>query len=376
VSAPSPRILVVTVVHRPDDARILYRQIRVLREHGFGVTYAAPWADAGVRAPDGLEVRDLPRASGRHRLSALRAAARLLRAESADHDLVLVHDPELLLAVRLAGLDRLPPVVWDVHEDAAAALASRVWLPRPLRRPLAALIRRLEGWAERNVHLILAEDGYRPRFQRDHPVVHNLPWRPSIVASSTAPSSDPTLPAVVHVGRLSRGRGLLEMLELGRRLRGVATVELVGPVDDDVRQELEAAVREEAVRWHGFVPNDVVGDLLIRARVGLSLLHDDPNYLVSLPTKVLEYLVHGLPVVVTPLPALVELISDGGAGILVAFRDVDAAEAAVRRIIDEPDLHARLAQEARALGMARTWESEGARLAQTLTAWARPRKAA
>jgi glycosyltransferase involved in cell wall biosynthesis len=367
VTTPAPRLLVVTVVHRPDDARILHRQIRLLRAEGFVVTYAAPWSATGVAAPDGLEVRDLPRASGRDRLAALRAATRLLRAERTAHDLVLIHDPELLLAVRLAGVTALPPVVWDVHEDTAVALVGRTWLPAVLRRPLGLLVQRLERWAERHVHLVLAEDGYRTRFRREHPVVRNLPWTPT---PDPGASDDDGLPVVLHVGRLSRGRGLIEMLELGRRLRGVARVELVGPVDDELRDALEAAVAEGAVRWHGFVPNDAIGVLLQRASVGLSLLHDEPNYLVSMPTKVLEYLVHGLPVVATPLPEVAALLSDGG-GLLVDYRDVAMADAAVRRILDDADLAARLTLEARMLGESRTWEAEGARLASTLRSWAR-----
>ncbi len=365
----TPRILVMTVVHRPDDARIFYRQIRMLRDRGFTITYAAPWTAVGVAAPNDISVRDLPRSAGRHRLASLRAAARLLRTEAADHDLVLIHDPELLLAVRLVGVGRLPPVVWDVHEDAAAALISREWVPRPLRRPLALLIRRIERWAEHHLYLLLAEEGYRSRFCRDHPVVRNLPWSPDLPPRS-GDEVDDEVPLVLYVGRVSRGRGFFEMLELGRRLRGFASLEMVGPVDPDLRTTLEAAVSAGDVRWHGFVPNDAIGPLLARARVGLCLLHAEPNYLVSMPTKILEFLAHGVPVVATPLPEVVALLSECGGGLLVEYRDVEDAESAVRRILAEPDLHTRLVGEARILGLAHTWEAEGARLSSTLHGWA------
>jgi glycosyltransferase involved in cell wall biosynthesis len=371
VTVRAMRVLVVTVVHRPDDARILHRQIRTLREHGLSVTYAAPWTATGVAAAADLAVRDLPRAVGRSRLRALIAAARLLRTEGPSHDLVLLHDPELLLAVRLVGAHRLVPVVLDVHEDAAAALAGRTWLPGLLRRPLSLLVRRLERWAERHIHLILAEDGYRRRFGGDHPVVRNLPWAPEAVVSSDDRTTTGSLPVVLYVGRLSRGRGLEEMIDLGRRLRAAASIELVGPVDDELRSALEGAVAEGAVKWHGFVPNDRIGPLLQRASVGLSLLRDEPNYVVSMPTKVLEFMVHGLPVVTTPLPEVRALLAAEGGGLLVGYEDVDAAEVAVRRLLVDPDLRRCLAEEARAIGMTRTWEKEGARLAAVLRGWAR-----
>ncbi|MDP9183694.1 MAG: glycosyltransferase, partial [Actinomycetota bacterium] len=167
------RALVLTVVHRPDDARIRHREIAALLAAGVEVTLAAPFTGWGVTPPTevpGLSCLDVPRAHGRHRLEAARAARRLLQTTSAD--VVLVHDPELVpWAVRARR--RFPAVVWDVHEDTAAALSMKAWLPSPVRRPVAAAVRALARWAERRVHLLLAEDGYRDRFGRQHPVVPN-----------------------------------------------------------------------------------------------------------------------------------------------------------------------------------------------------------
>jgi glycosyltransferase involved in cell wall biosynthesis len=370
------RVLVVTVVHRPDDARILHRQIATLQDAGFSVTYAAPFTATGVAVPSGLVVHDLPQAVGRRRLAALVAARRFLRAVADDHDLVLLHDPELLLAVRAAGVGTLPPVVWDVHEDTAVALGDRDWIPAVLRGLLRRAVRRLERWAERNVHLILAEDGYRPRFRRSHPVIRNYPWAVALGrTASEVGHGEATTPRpphrVVYVGRISRGRGIATILALARRLGPDHQVELAGPVDGTVRSDVDASVADGTVVWHGFVPNDRVGGLLDGALAGLSLLSDDPNYRVSMPSKVIEYLAHGVPVVATPLPAVAALLGEEGGGLLVPFDDVDAAVAAVLRLTDEPGLHARLVEEGRAAAAGRAWEAEGARLASTLRGWAR-----
>ncbi len=363
----APRVLVVTVVHRPDDGRILHRGIASLRAAGMAVTSAAPWTATGTTPPTGLAVRDLPRAIGRQRLPALRAAVRLLRAEAGAHDLVLLHDPELLLAVALSGRRRLPPVVWDVHEDPAAALRTRAWVPAPLRPLLPALVRRLERWAERRVHLVLAEEGYGPRFRASHPVVRNLPWavadRPPGAAESDGPAR------VVYVGRISRGRGLDAMLAVARRLGPTIRLELAGDADADVRVRLEAAVAAGEVTWHGFVTPDRAAALLTDARVGLCLLADEPNYRVSLPTKVVEYLAHGVPVVATPLPAVAALLAEGG-GALVPFGDVEAAARAVTLLATDAAAHARAAARARAIAADLTWEAEGERLVAALRGWA------
>jgi glycosyltransferase involved in cell wall biosynthesis len=137
-----------------------------------------------------------------------------------------------------------------------------------------------------------------------------------------------------------------------------------------VQQLVDAAVAEGLVTWHGFVPNDRVGSLLSGGSVGLSLLTDDPNYRVSMPSKVVEYLAHGLPVVATPLPTVVALIEEEGGGLVVPFGDLDGTLAAVRRILDDPGLHAELAAQGRQAAARRTWEVEGDRLVAMLRMWA------
>lgn len=363
VSRPNgvPRsVLVVTIVHRPRDARISHRQIGALQAAGWQVTYAAPWSATGDRPGEGYATIDLPRAVGRRRLGAIRAARRALREQGPRHDVVLLHDPELLLAV--LGLP-LRAVVWDVHEDPAAALSDRDWVPNWARGVLRLGVRLLEGFAERRcAALLLAEDGYRDRFRHAHPVVPNVPLVPDEVPR---PGTD----RVVYVGRLSASRGARELVELGARLAGTATVELVGYVDDDVAALVQRAHADGQVRWHGFLPNDQAMQRLRGAAFGLSLLHDEPNYRHSMPTKVLEYLANGLPVITTPLPEAVAVLERHGLGTVVGFGDVDAVEAAVRAGVAEPEQLALRGRAAHAAArVERTWATEGPRFVEVLAA--------
>ena len=190
-------VLVVTVVHTPLDARIHRRQVSALLDAGHAVTYAAPLSGYGVGADEldpRIEVVDLPRARGRRRLTALRAARRLVRRLAGHVDVVVLHDPELLLAV----VGHRGPVVWDVHEDLAGALADKAWLPSLLRGLVVRAVRLLERWAERRAHLLLAEEGYQDRFRKDHPVVPNLPPLPDAPRGASGLSlihiSEPTRP--------------------------------------------------------------------------------------------------------------------------------------------------------------------------------------
>lgn len=356
------RVLVVTVVHTPLDARIHQRQIRAMTEAGWSVTYAAPWDATSTprdAAGDGVVAVDLPRAAGRRRLGALRAARRAIGRLGPRHDLVLIHDPELVLAV--LGRRGLPPVVWDVHEDLAASLVDRTWLPDALKPLVGALARRVERVAERRLTLLLAEERYAERFARPHVVVRNLPPLPA----DPAPAGRDRL---VYVGRISRGRGVEEMIALGRSLGSAGPrVELVGQVDDDVREMLERAHAEGVLVWHGWRRNEDALGMVEGALAGLSLLADQPNYRVSLPTKVVEYLAHGVPAITTPLPEAVRLVEEADAGMVVPFGDVAAAKRAALELRDDPDRVAEMGRRGRALVRQRlSWDAEQQRFLEAL----------
>ena len=366
------RALVLTVVHHPEDARIRHRQIAALLEAGWSVTYAAPFSGYDVAPPaasDGLTTLDVVRARGRRRLGALRSARALLDTHAAGHDVVLLHDPELLLATR--GL-QLPPVVWDVHEDTAAALGTKDWLPAGAGRAAASVVRRVEVAAERRVHLLLAEDAYAGRFSRRHPVVPNCAWVPATVP----PPDDPR---VVYVGHLTRARGAAELVALGRGLQDAGIrVEVIGHADAETAAFLGQADAARVVDWRGFLPLEQAMARVAGSMAGLSLLHDEPNYRHSRPTKVIEYLAHGVPVVTTPLPLAARIVADSGGGVVVPFGSsgrpalcAEAAAEAVRGLAAAPER--RRAMGAAGHGWARThvdWARHAPAFVEALSTYA------
>jgi glycosyltransferase involved in cell wall biosynthesis len=362
------RVVVCTVVHHPADARIYHRQIRALLDAGHEVTYIAPAASGDFhpeRAGCMLQVIPVPRASGRRRLGALLAARRELARHAGGADLLLIHDPELLLAV--PSRRRRPPVVWDVHEDTAAALSTKPWLPDPLRPSAALAVHTAERMAERYMHLILAEQGYVARFPRPHPVVPNTTYVPDVPAP---PGTDRR---VAYVGHLSPDRGVGDMIEVARLLRphGIA-VELIGPADARARALIEPAQAAALIRWHGFVPNDQAMPMLDGALAGLSLLDDEPNFRHSLPTKVVEYMARGVPVVTTPLPAAAALASGHECGFVVPFRNPAAAAAAVLELDRDTSLRIKMGRRGHAAAYSRLgWPSNAREFVTQLEAWAK-----
>lgn len=329
----------MTTVHHPFDARIWRRQLLTLLEAGWQVSYAAPFSAWEVEPPKlaNLQCVDLPRSVGRRRLKALRAARVTMRSLRDRNDLVLIHDLELLLISK-----SVRNLVWDVHEDTAAALLAKSWLPAPFRKIATIFIRRLERWAEGQGRILLAEYAYQERFLKEHPVVPNVVDVPSA-------HSAPRRPIAVYLGTLTVERGAEDLVRVGRvlkeRTNGKIELEVIGTAHGEAYEILKEAREAGEVVWHGFTPNDLALKKIDGALAGLSLLHDLPNYKHSMPTKLIEYMALGIPVITTPLPLATQLVDEAG-GLIVPFKNETSVVDAILKLYNDPDYAASIAAKA------------------------------
>ncbi|RSN14601.1 glycosyl transferase [Nonomuraea sp. WAC 01424] len=310
------RACVATTVHHPEDARIMHRQIRALLDAGHEVTYVAPFTYYNVTPAAGLTAVDVSRDApyGKAR-AALRRGVR-------DADLLIVHDHQLLRALP----HRRPPVVWDVREDVSPRRRAR---------------------AERRHHVITS----------------------AVVPEATLVSPSPPPPGdtrVVHIGRLATDRGAAELIALAERLvpHGIR-MDLIGAADRDVRPLLRDAQRVGLLDWFGYVPNRHALRMAEGALAGLSLAGDA---VTEPPTKILDYMGRGLPVIATPQAA--PLVKAIGCGLIVP-RDVDALLEAVLDLKEDPARRADLG----ALGHAEArlrhhWPDQAGRFVTLAESWA------
>ncbi|GAA3242093.1 glycosyltransferase [Nonomuraea helvata] len=281
------RVCVATTVHHPEDARIMHRQIRALLDAGHEVTYVAPFTYFNVTPAMGLTAIDVARHASYGR------ARTALRRGVKDADLLIVHEHRLL---RVLPYKR-PPVVWDVREQVA---------PKQLVRA-----------------------------GRRHQVI-----TPAVVPEATLVSTSPPPPGdtrVVHIGRLSAERGVSELIGLAERLipHGVR-LDLIGAAAREVRPLLRDAQRVGLLDWFGYVPNRHALRMAEGALAGLSLADDT---VLTLPTKIMDYMGRGLPVITTPQGSA--LVEATGCGLVVPL-DVDAVLNAVLDLKEDPARRARL----------------------------------
>lgn len=244
------------------------------------------------------------------------------------HRAVVVHDPELIPAGILARLVRRRPVVFDLHENLPGQLATKEWVWPPLRAPLGWLARLLLRLAERLLVVTLAEDGYRPLFRRDHPVF------PNYLDPDRLPPVGTTGDGIVYVGDVTAERGVPLAVEAA----GTSGVDAAMTIVGRCSPELEARLQALAARYGlvlevtGRLPHARAMVLASGAGLGLAPLLDTPNYRGSLPTKVLEYLAVGIPVVASDLPETRRVVGERPGVELVAPGEVETWAEAIRQM--------------------------------------------
>lgn len=306
---PGRRVVHLTSVHRPRDVRIFHKEARAL-------------AGAGATALVGAPSTPIPR---KRRLAAgWRLAA---RAAEIDADVFHVHDPELIPPAIWLATRTGVPVLYDAHEYLGETVRTKRWLPRLARAPIAVVAERAEALGGRALAGVVAVNpDLAARFARRGArvtAVANSPW-----ASAYPPPDPPSGSGVVYVGGIGPLRGIGLMLEAFPLVEARdATLLLVGPGEPG-----HLPPRVEAV---GPIDHAAVPSVLADARVAWIPLQAHGNYDRAVPTKLVEAMAAGRPVVASNLGRMSAVVRESGCGLLVPPDDPRAHAAALSELLND-----------------------------------------
>jgi glycosyltransferase involved in cell wall biosynthesis len=242
------------------------------------------------------------------------------------------------LAMALARLFGVP-VVLHLH---AGQLHDQFDAAGPVER---GLLRGAVGLAD---EVVVLGGFYRDFVQRAF-----APRRVTILPNAV-PGPD-TVPERTHggpvrllfLGRLVPIKGLAVLFEAlaSPALAGRAWTLTVGGDGDRAFYEVLAARHglTARVRFTGWLDRDGC-----RRELSAADALVQPSFAEGLPMAVLEAMAHGLPVIATPVGAVLDALADGGNGLVVPPGSAEELAAALVRLIDEPAFRHRLGAQARA----------------------------
>jgi len=315
------------------------------------------------------------------------AVAAAMRRGAAD----VVFTRDLGIAALLLRLPpgRRPPVIYEAHgfaPEVAAAMGDLLSNARSAtirkQRRLAARERRVWQQAEGYVTITRAlADEMTGRFG-ERPRLAIVPDGARVPAQRPAPA---TGDLVGYAGHLYPWKGVDVLLAALADLPGVRGL-VVGGLEGEPdlgrlkRRAAELAV-DGRVEFTGRVaPHDVAGCL---QRCAILVLPNTATHLsarYTSPLKLFEYMAAARPIIASDLPALREVLRDGDNALLVPPSDAGALGGAVRRLMADPALAARLGDRAYEDVAAYSWASRAGAIegvvAAAIAAWAGPLTAA
>lgn len=148
---------------------------------------------------------------------------------------------------------------------------------------------------------------------------------------------------------------LMAVRVLGRLRATVpeATLVMAGQekgMQGEVEQLVDKLGLRQAVRFAGFL--DMPGKARESNAADIFL---NTNHVDNMPVSVVEACAMGLPVVASAVGGIPDLLTDGETALLVRDDDDEAMVAAIRRLLDDPDLAGRLSANGRQLAEASAW---------------------
>ena len=203
----------------------------------------------------------------------------------------------------------------------------------------------------------------RYRVPSPTPGARNVPDRP---VRTTMQEED--TPLVTYFGAVTRHRGLGAAIAAMGHLPAVR-LRIVGPDAWGFRAELETLAQRlgvaDRVDLLPPVPPDRAIEVLSQAQVGLALIEPSClSYELTLPNKIFEYVMAGVPVLGSTVPVLAGFIRRHDVGLTVDPHNPEAIANCIARLM-KPDLQARFRSAANDLADTLSWDDEREVLAAT-----------
>jgi glycosyltransferase involved in cell wall biosynthesis len=325
----------ITSVHPRNDVRIFHKECKSLHQSGYEVSLVvADGLKDEVR--DSLSIFDVGKETKRVK-RILRTPRKILKkAIEIDADIYHFHDPELIFT-GLKLLKKGKKVIYDVHEDVPRQLLTKPYLKGFVKPILAKITERFENRAAKKFSMIVAAtDFIRDRFLKINPrsiSVKNFP----IVKEFEIESDYNIKPkAICYIGSISEVRGIKEIITSMQYLD--CKMNLAGTFNTPtLRAEVSKIPGWEKVKEFGFVDRDQTKKILEDSRVGLVTLYPTINYKDSLPVKMFEYMMAGIPYVASNIELWQQITTDNNCGLTANPYDPKDIAQKVNELLKHPE---------------------------------------
>lgn len=232
-------------------------------------------------------------------------------------------------------------IVYDCHEHETEAL---IYLGRPLLKWFAKIFERKMIKSANKVITVsdsIAEE-YRDLYNIEKPsLVMNCPsfmspHRLNLFREKFNIGNDKII--FLFHGEYLKGRGIENLIEIFRELERlnnklVLILLIYGKDLEELKKRIDGS---NNIFWHDKVSVDVYMDYVSSVDWGISLMENlCKNYNYSLPNKLFDYIMAGLPVIVSDLKEMKKFVEENNVGYVVDSTDSDKVIELLKNISKE-----------------------------------------
>ncbi len=344
--------------HSTNSVRILHKECCSLLNEGYHVSYVA------------LENKNVPRTQVKI-ITITKPKSRWHRFLISTHQVYKqaiqvnahcyhIHDPEMIpYALKLKK--RGKKIIYDVHEDLPRQMLVKTWIPMVVRGLLAKCVEKFENIAAKKFHAVVcATETIQERFAKFHPQVVLVCNYPILDEKKLVEKSDITKSAntVCYVGAVTKARGITEMIQAIDMAD--ARFDLAGKFDSkELRKNVMNMSGWKKTNYMGFLGREEVMKVLGGSCAGFVVLHPQGQHADSLPVKMFEYMLVGLPVIASDFPLWKKIVDEHHCGICVNPLDVREIARAIKWIIEHPEEAHQMGQNGQRAVLAKyNWANE------------------
>lgn len=352
------KICHITSVHPRYDIRIFVKEcVSLTSEHEVALIVADSLGDEQKLA---VNIYDVGKPVG-NRLQRMRFTSQKIfqKVLQLKPQIVHFHDPELIgIARKLAKLGY--KVIYDVHEDVPKQVLNKQWIPSWLRPFISKLIERQEQKASKDfAGIICATEIIAARFKTYNSnavAIHNYPILAEL--NNIAVDFESRDNSLCYLGSISHTRGIIPLIN--SLAESQLKLELAGIFSDsEIERETKTTDGFEHVHYHGILSRVEVAKLLSEVRVGMVTLLPTPSYIESLPIKLFEYMLAGIPVVASDFELWKPIVMGNNCGLMVDPNNPQTIAKACSWLIDNPLEAKKMGENGRRAVLANyVWEQE------------------
>jgi glycosyltransferase involved in cell wall biosynthesis len=328
----------ISSVHPRYDIRIFEKECKTLAVKNKDVKVYLIVADGfGDCIKDGISIVDVGKPKSRFiRLFKIRKYI-LLKLKEIKPKIIHFHDPELLFIVnkcRKLGYK----VIYDVHEDLPKQILNKHYIPNLFRIILSKLATFIEAKYSRNIDAIVCTtEIIAKRFKEYNKsviVVCNYPLLSELKISNKNYSLRSN--NICYIGSISRTRGVEYLIQSLANTN--IKLELAGSFSGISYDDLKQLRGFENINYLGVLNRQEIVNLLNDVKIGVVTLLPTKSYIESLPIKMFEYMLAGIPIITSNFILWEDVVIGNNCGIMVDPINIIGIRNACEYLLNNPDV--------------------------------------